>query len=87
LNADRAVAVAAVPDAKRGERIVVLHLAEYGDKLKGVFDTLRTRGLPNLWIPDVRDCFVVDAFPVLGSGKLDLAGVSHLAKQCAGVVS
>ena len=86
LNADRALAVAAVPDAKRGERIVVLHLSEYGDKLKTVFETLRTRGLPNLWIPDLRDCFVVEAFPVLGSGKLDLAGVSHLAKHLAGVV-
>lgn len=81
LAGDRAVAVAAVPDSKRGERLVVLHLAEWGAKLKGAFDALRTRGLPNLWVPDVRDCFPVEAFPALGSGKLDLRGLTDLAKR------
>lgn len=81
LAGDRAVAVAAVPDSKRGERLVVLHLAEWGAKLKGAFDALRTRGLPNLWVPDVRDCHPVDAFPALGSGKLDLRGLTDLAKR------
>ena len=83
LSGDRAVAVAAVPDARRGERLVVLHLKEFGAKLKGAFDQLRTRGLPNLWVPDVRDCYPVEAFPALGSGKLDLRGVSELAKRLA----
>jgi acyl-[acyl-carrier-protein]-phospholipid O-acyltransferase/long-chain-fatty-acid--[acyl-carrier-protein] ligase len=81
LSGDRAVAVAAVPDAKRGERLVVLHLKEWGAKLKEAFDKLRGKGLPNLWVPDVRDCFPVDAFPALGSGKLDLRGLSELAKR------
>jgi acyl-[acyl-carrier-protein]-phospholipid O-acyltransferase/long-chain-fatty-acid--[acyl-carrier-protein] ligase len=83
LSGDRAVAVAAVPDAKRGERLVVLHLKEFGARLKEAFDKLRTRGLPNLWVPDVRDCYPVEAFPALGSGKLDLRGLSELAKRLA----
>ena len=78
---ERVLAVTALPDAKRGERIVVLHLAETGVRLKAAFENLRSRGLPNLWIPDLRDCYPVEALPVLGSGKLDLRGVQELAKR------
>lgn len=81
---ERVLAVAAVPDMKRGERVVVLHLAGVRDRLEGVFGKLRERGLPNLWVPDLRDCYEVEAFPVLGSGKLDLRGLGELAKQVAG---
>ncbi|HVK19628.1 MAG TPA: AMP-binding protein [Fimbriiglobus sp.] len=82
-NGDRVLAVAAVPDEKRGERVVVLHLPEIADRLESVFRQLRERGLPNLWIPDVRDCSPVEAFPVLGTGKLDLKRVGELAKEKA----
>ena len=78
---DRAVAVGAVPDVKRGERLVVLHSAEYRDHLPGMFARLREKGLPNLWIPDIRDCYQVEAFPVLGSGKLDLRAIAEVAKR------
>ncbi len=81
---ERVLAVAAVADNKRGERLIVLHLIEAGARLKGAFESLRTKGLPNLWIPDLRDCFAVEALPVLGSGKLDLRGVQELAKKIAG---
>ena len=80
---DRVLAVAAVPDEKRGERVVVLHLPAVGRQMEGVFEQLRQRGLPNLWIPDVRDCYPVESFPVLGSGKLDLKRVGELAKEKA----
>ena len=81
---DRVLAVTAVPDAKRGERLVVLHLADTAARLKAAFENLRGRGLPNLWIPDLRDCFAVETLPVLGSGKLDLRGVQDLAKRITG---
>jgi len=83
-NGDRALALAAVPDPKRGERVLVLHLSEYADKLPAALDALRAKGLPNLWLPDLRDCHPVEAFPVLGSGKLDLRGLGELAKAIAG---
>jgi len=83
--ADRVLVVAAVPCAKRGERVVVLHLDGVGDRLEQVFRELRGRGLPNLWIPDRRDCYPVEAFPVLGSGKLDLKRVGELAREVAAV--
>jgi acyl-[acyl-carrier-protein]-phospholipid O-acyltransferase/long-chain-fatty-acid--[acyl-carrier-protein] ligase len=81
---DRVLAVAAVPDEKRGERLVVLHLPEVEGKLCEVLDSLGKRGLPNLWIPDRRDCHRVDAMPALGSGKLDLKKLGDLAKELAG---
>jgi acyl-[acyl-carrier-protein]-phospholipid O-acyltransferase/long-chain-fatty-acid--[acyl-carrier-protein] ligase len=81
---ERVLAVAAVPDEKRGERVVVLHLPAFADRLEEVFGQLRKRGLPNLWVPDRRDCYPVEVFPVLGSGKLDLRRVGELAKELAG---
>jgi acyl-[acyl-carrier-protein]-phospholipid O-acyltransferase/long-chain-fatty-acid--[acyl-carrier-protein] ligase len=81
---DRVLAVTAVPDERRGERLVVLYLPELEGKLGGLLDALRARGLPNLWVPDVRDCYKVEALPVLGSGKLDLKKVGELAKELAG---
>ncbi|WP_148087975.1 AMP-binding protein [Gemmata obscuriglobus] len=81
---DRVLAVAAVPDEKRGERLVVLHLPEVGPRLADLLAALPKRGLPNLWVPDRRDCHPVDAMPVLGTGKLDLKRLGDLAKQLAG---
>jgi acyl-[acyl-carrier-protein]-phospholipid O-acyltransferase/long-chain-fatty-acid--[acyl-carrier-protein] ligase len=34
-----------------------------------------------LWVPDRRDCYAVDAMPVLGTGKLDLKKLSDLARE------
>ncbi|HEY1189553.1 MAG TPA: AMP-binding protein, partial [Gemmata sp.] len=78
---DRVLAVSAVPDEKRGERLVVLYLREIEPRLPGLFAVLPKRGIPNLWVPDRRDCYPVDAMPVLGSGKLDLKKLGDLARQ------
>lgn len=81
---DRVLAVAAVPDEKRGERLVVLVLPDVAGKIGGLLDALAGRGLPNLWVPDARDCYPVDALPALGSGKLDLKRVGEVARELAG---
>lgn len=80
---DRVLVVAAAPDDKRGERVIVLHLPAVGPDLPAAFAKLRARGIPNLWVPDVRDCHAVESFPVLGSGKLDLKAVGDLARAKA----
>jgi acyl-[acyl-carrier-protein]-phospholipid O-acyltransferase/long-chain-fatty-acid--[acyl-carrier-protein] ligase len=80
---DRLVTVAAVPDERRGERLVVLYLPDAEARLTDVLAGLPARGLPNLWVPDRRDCYKVEAFPALGSGKLDLRGVTETAKTLA----
>jgi acyl-[acyl-carrier-protein]-phospholipid O-acyltransferase/long-chain-fatty-acid--[acyl-carrier-protein] ligase len=80
---DRVLAVAAVPDEKRGERLVVLVLPEAAEGIGGLLDKLASRGLPNLWVPDARDCYPVKELPTLGSGKLDLKRVGELARELA----
>jgi acyl-[acyl-carrier-protein]-phospholipid O-acyltransferase/long-chain-fatty-acid--[acyl-carrier-protein] ligase len=77
---DKLLAVTAVPDPKRGERIVVLHLPlpVPVDKL---LDELAKSGMPNLWQPGPRDFFPIPEMPVLGSGKLDLQKLKALALE------
>lgn len=82
-GADRVLAVAAVPDEKRGERLVVLVLPDLGDGIGALLGKLAGRGMPNLWVPDVRDCYPVTELPALGSGKLDLKRVGELARELA----
>jgi acyl-[acyl-carrier-protein]-phospholipid O-acyltransferase/long-chain-fatty-acid--[acyl-carrier-protein] ligase len=70
--------VTAVPDERRGERLVVLHTAI--DKApQEICQALSAAGLPNLWIPSPDSFIRVDAIPVLGSGKLDLKEMRELA--------
>jgi acyl-[acyl-carrier-protein]-phospholipid O-acyltransferase / long-chain-fatty-acid--[acyl-carrier-protein] ligase len=70
--------VTAVPDEKRGERLVVLHTKlsmTPGEILKHLSEA----GLPNLYLPS-EDSFVeVEMIPVLGTGKLDLKAMKDLA--------
>ena len=63
--------VAGVPDPRKGERLVVLHL-KTGRDPHDICRGLAARGLPNLWIPTPDSFAEVEAIPVLGSGKLDL---------------
>ena len=75
--------VASVPDEKKGERLVVLHkLAD--DKLQPCLEKLSQCDLPNLWKPRAEQFFRVEAFPLLGTGKLDLRRVKETAAQLAG---
>jgi acyl-[acyl-carrier-protein]-phospholipid O-acyltransferase/long-chain-fatty-acid--[acyl-carrier-protein] ligase len=78
-----AVAVTAVPDAKKGERLIVFHLPS--DKTPAeLVKELSSRGLPNLWIPATDSFFEVDQIPLLGTGKLDLQAVKELANEKVG---
>ena len=84
---ERICAVTCVPDEARGERLVVLYLAEHlaplGLQVRAWCQQLGGRGLPNLWIPSERDFFSVPELPVLGSGKVNLLGVKDLALALA----
>jgi acyl-[acyl-carrier-protein]-phospholipid O-acyltransferase/long-chain-fatty-acid--[acyl-carrier-protein] ligase len=71
-------AVTGVPDAVRGERLVVLHLPS-GKTPDQICRALATAGLPNLWIPAPDMFFEVADIPLLGSGKLDLSRLNELA--------
>ena len=77
------LAVSAVPDAKKGERLVVLH-QELPLPIDTLLDQLAETGLPKLWLPSSRDFYAVDEIPMLGSGKLDLKRLGELAKEKTG---
>jgi acyl-[acyl-carrier-protein]-phospholipid O-acyltransferase / long-chain-fatty-acid--[acyl-carrier-protein] ligase len=81
---DRVLAVTAVPDDRRGERLVVLHLPTFTMPPRELAQKLGERGLPNLWIPGDRDYFEVKELPVLGTGKLDLRRLKEMAGAVAG---
>lgn len=81
---DRVLAVTALPDEKKGERLVVLHLDTLTMPVNELTKKLAERGLPNLWIPDERAFHLVNEMPALGSGKLDLRKLKEMAIEKAG---
>jgi acyl-[acyl-carrier-protein]-phospholipid O-acyltransferase / long-chain-fatty-acid--[acyl-carrier-protein] ligase len=73
-------AVTAVPDEKKGERLIVLHtLAD--DKLQECLSQLSKSDLPPLWKPRPDQFLHVEALPYLGTGKLDLRKSRELAVE------
>lgn len=81
-TSEKVCAVTTVPDERKGERLVVLHLPLNGKDARALSHGLFARGLPNLWVPGERDFFPIAEIPVLGSGKLDLKRVKQLALDC-----
>lgn len=73
-------AVTAVPDERKGERLVVVH-TKLDIPPDEIVKRLQASGLPNLWIPSPDSFFEVESIPVLGSGKIDLKGLADLAKS------
>jgi acyl-[acyl-carrier-protein]-phospholipid O-acyltransferase/long-chain-fatty-acid--[acyl-carrier-protein] ligase len=79
---EQVFAVTALPDEKKGERIVVVHTLT-AEKLAPVLEKLPQCDLPALWKPRANQFFYVEALPVLGTGKIDLRGVKALAASLA----
>ncbi len=72
--------VTAVPDPKKGERLVVVH-RQLDRTPQEICDHLASLGLPNLWIPSPDSFLLVEVIPVLGTGKLDLKGLEQVARE------
>ncbi len=70
--------VTSVADEKKGERLVVLHKLK-DDQLPACLEKLTACDLPNLWKPKADSFVRVEAFPLLGTGKLDLRKVKEIA--------
>ncbi|MCS7045939.1 MAG: AMP-binding protein [Gemmataceae bacterium] len=82
-SAERMLVVTAVPDSKKGERLVVLHLP-LPIGVHELWKGINERGLPNLYVPSQRDFYAVAELPILGSGKLDLKRCKQKAMELAG---
>jgi acyl-[acyl-carrier-protein]-phospholipid O-acyltransferase/long-chain-fatty-acid--[acyl-carrier-protein] ligase len=74
------LAVTSLPDAKRGERLVVL-FTDMPMNARELCRKLQQSDLPRLWIPSADDFVKVDTLPTLGTGKLDLVAIRTLAEQ------
>ncbi|MCA9202508.1 MAG: MFS transporter [Planctomycetales bacterium] len=72
--------VTAVPDAKKGERLVVIHTS-LDQSPQQLCEGLSREGLPNLFIPSADSFHQVDELPLLGSGKLDLKHLKQIALE------
>jgi acyl-[acyl-carrier-protein]-phospholipid O-acyltransferase/long-chain-fatty-acid--[acyl-carrier-protein] ligase len=81
LQADgQVLAVTAIPDEKKGERLVVIHtLSE--DVLRDVLEKLSKSDLPALWRPRPDQFLHTEKLPYLGTGKLDLRRLRELAQE------
>ena len=80
---EQALVVTGIPDAKKGERLVVLHTLS-DEAVKGCIEKLAKADLPNLWIPRANQYFRIEALPLLGTGKLDLRKIRELALEFLG---
>ena len=75
-------AVTAVPDEKKGERLIVLHTLDDA-QLAACLERFSASDLPALWKPKPNQFFRIEAMPYLGTGKLDLRRVKEIAQQLA----
>ncbi len=74
--------VTAIPDEKKGERLVVLHTLE-DQPLEECLEKLAKSDLPALWRPRPDQFVRIEGLPYLGTGKLDLRKARELAMELA----
>lgn len=77
---EQLLVVTGVPDEKKGERLVVMHVLDDA-RLQKLVSALGGLGLPNLWVPREDAFFRMPEIPLLGTGKLDLRKVRDLARS------
>jgi len=77
-STEQVFAVTAVPDEKRGERLIVLHILPE-EKLQECLAQLSKSDLPALWRPRPDQFVHVESLPYLGTGKLDLRKLREVA--------
>jgi acyl-[acyl-carrier-protein]-phospholipid O-acyltransferase/long-chain-fatty-acid--[acyl-carrier-protein] ligase len=72
--------VTAVPDPQRGEKLVAFY-TQNGIGRDELWDKLNKSDLPKLWVPKRENLYLIDAIPVLGSGKADLKKIKTMALE------
>ncbi len=78
--------VTGVADERRGERLIMLYTSPEITPAQLV-EHLNAADLPQLWIPKRENFYLVDAIPILGTGKVDLAKARALAIEKASTES
>ncbi len=78
--ADQMFLVTAVPDEKKGERLIVLHTLPE-EQLGECLGRLAKCDLPALWRPRPDQFVRIEKLPYLGTGKLDLRKAREMALE------
>ena len=82
---DYQIVVTAVPDEKKGEKLVVLYVDLPFTPDEICKRTSELDLLPALWIPAPANFKRIEKIPLLGTGKLDLKGIKKTALQLYGL--
>jgi len=77
---DAVHAVVAVPDLRKGEKLLLITTHPAADP-RPLLSAARNRGLAEIQVP--RDILVVSKIPLLGTGKIDYPAVQRLAEARA----
>jgi acyl-[acyl-carrier-protein]-phospholipid O-acyltransferase/long-chain-fatty-acid--[acyl-carrier-protein] ligase len=77
---EQSFVVTAIPDEKKGERLVVLHTLDE-EQLQECLEKLGKSELPALWRPRPDHFVRIEKLPYLGTGKLDLRKARELAVE------
>jgi acyl-[acyl-carrier-protein]-phospholipid O-acyltransferase/long-chain-fatty-acid--[acyl-carrier-protein] ligase len=79
---EQTFAVTAVPDERKGERLIVLHTLPE-ERLQECLAQLGKSELPALWKPRPDQFVHVKSLPYLGTGKLDLRRLKEIAVEAS----
>jgi acyl-[acyl-carrier-protein]-phospholipid O-acyltransferase/long-chain-fatty-acid--[acyl-carrier-protein] ligase len=82
---EQQVAVTALPDPKRGERLIVLY-TDLGMPIEEVCRGLKAGTFPKIWVPSKEDFIQVEELPTLGTGKLNLRQLREIADERLGAL-
>jgi acyl-[acyl-carrier-protein]-phospholipid O-acyltransferase / long-chain-fatty-acid--[acyl-carrier-protein] ligase len=81
---DALSAIVTMPDPRKGERLVLV--TQRADVSRATFQAFaKAKGVAELMVPS--EVIVVGDIPLLGSGKLDFAGVKRLVEERLAVTS
>jgi acyl-[acyl-carrier-protein]-phospholipid O-acyltransferase/long-chain-fatty-acid--[acyl-carrier-protein] ligase len=77
--------VTSLPDEKKGERLIVLHVLDDA-QLERTLARLTDASIPPLWRPRAQQFVRVEQLPYLGTGKLDLRKAKEMARASSDAV-
>ena len=80
LLGESCAAVTSLPDAARGERLVLFYTRQDVAPAT-VWNRLSETDLPRLWLPRPDSIFQIGEIPTLGTGKVDLRRLRQLAAE------
>lgn len=75
------IAITAVPDSKKGERLIAVYQSLGGQTPDTLISQLSAQGLPNLWIPHASDFIQIPEIPLTSVGKVDFGTLKRVVAE------